>query len=351
MEQGIRKANLIQKSVILCIFLLAGLGLLVSGIFDVISGTSTINKSKAVDENYAEVTATISDIQIKSAGDDYEYGVYVTYTYEGQLYEDIKLNYYSSRMHKGDDVDILCKKEQPETIKGANSTSFLVSFTAGFAGMKIFMAVIVLIISITGLINTFRKETTEGTFSNSQDQFANSGAVGANGMKLRVKRAHKNSVVFGILFMNLLIFMITVGAAVWINPTGVFENSSPGAGIVLFAMGALFVIFVGIMIKKQIQARNDKKKAMQNGIVVWATVEEITLDTSVRKGGKCPNKLYCCYEPVKGGERFYFSSEAVWNDLRGYFAPGDQVKVHVMPDDYSRYYFSLEENLAKMQDN
>lgn len=351
MEEGIRKANLIQKSVILCIFLLAGLGLLVSGIFDVISGTSAINKSKAVDENYAEVTATISDIQIKSNGDDRDYAVYVTYTYEGQLYEDIKLNYYSSRMHKGDDIEILCKKEQPDTIKGANTTSFLVSFTAGFAGMKIFMAVIVLIISISGLINTFRKETTGGSLTNSLDQFAKSGAVGGKGAKIRVKRANKNSVVFGILFMNLLIFMITVGVAVWINPTSVFENSSPGAGIVLFAMGAFFVFFVGVMVKKLLQARNDKKKAMQNGIVVWATVEEITLDTSVRKGGKCPNKLYCCYEPVKGGERFYFSSEAVWNDLRGYFAPGDQVKVHVMPDDYSRYYFSLEENLAKMRDN
>lgn len=347
MEEGIRKANLIQKSVILCIFLLAGLGLLVSGILDMISGASAIEKSKVVDESYAEVTATISDIQIKSDGDDYDYGVYVTYTYEGQLYEDIKLNYYSSRMHKGDDIEILCKKEHPETIKGANTTSFLVSFTAGFAGMKIFMAVIVLIISILGLINAFRKETTGGSLANSQEQSAKSGAVGLKGAKIRVKRAHKNSVVFGILFMNLLIFMVTVGVAVWINPTGVFENSSPGAGIVLLAMGAFFVFFVGVMIKKLLQARTERKEAMQKGITIWATVEEIVPDTSVQKNGKCPNMLYCRYEPVEGGERFYFSSEAVWNDLSGYFAPGDQVKVHVMPDDYRKYYFSLEENLSK----
>lgn len=158
MEEGIRRARLIQKLVILGIFLVAGIGLLISSIFDMIGGFSAVSKSRAVDDSYAEVTAVISDIQVERTMDDESHTVYVTYTYEGQLYEDVKLNSYSSSMHEGGEIDILCNKENPMQIKSASTTAFLARFTWMFAGTKLIMAVIVLGVSISGIIKSLRKE-------------------------------------------------------------------------------------------------------------------------------------------------------------------------------------------------
>ncbi len=89
------------------IFGLAGLGMLVGGF--VVMYNSFRFQSTAV-----EVTGIITDIHTNRDSDgDTRHTVLVSYSYNGQSFEDIPLNYYSSGMYEGKEITLSVDPDAP----------------------------------------------------------------------------------------------------------------------------------------------------------------------------------------------------------------------------------------------
>lgn len=88
------------------------------GVSDIVQGVQYMHESNASAGEYETISAEITDIVAQKVGTQYTHDVYVTYTYDGKTYENIRLNVYSSSMYIGQTIDIQCNREHPERIKG-----------------------------------------------------------------------------------------------------------------------------------------------------------------------------------------------------------------------------------------
>ncbi len=121
---------------------------LVPVIIIIIFASIYISNSKKIDE-YDEVTGFISIITTETERDSdgdtrVSHTAYVTYIYEGQSYEDIRLSTYTSDMHKGDRISIYVNPDDPYDITVEMSKVFLIIpiiFTVIFGTLGIVMLV------------------------------------------------------------------------------------------------------------------------------------------------------------------------------------------------------------------
>lgn len=89
------------------IFGLAGLGMLIAGF--IVMSNSLRFQSTAV-----EVTGTITDIRTHQKSDgDTSHTVLVSYSYNGQSFEDVPLNFYSSGMYEGKEIILSVDPDAP----------------------------------------------------------------------------------------------------------------------------------------------------------------------------------------------------------------------------------------------
>lgn len=123
----------------LSIFTLIGIGLLFGGI--------ALSKNAAHFREIAEeVSAKIIRIEDYYDSDgDMHHNVYVTYTYNGQVYDDIRITFYNSGMFEGKEISLLCDPESPKHVM---STSF---FNTG-ASVLLFMGIIFASVGVVPLI-------------------------------------------------------------------------------------------------------------------------------------------------------------------------------------------------------
>lgn len=218
------------------IFGITGLALLIAGGFCLGSG---IRYSQTAEP----VSAVITTINTHyDTGNDIDHDVYVTYTYDGQTYEDVRLNFWSSDMNEGDNITLYCKPDTP---------------------------------------------------------------------------AKPHSVSPNYLIGTLLLFM----------------------GFCFFLIG----IYNWIIFFKK---KKRKKNVLQNGIHILATVDYISVDTSLRVNGDSPFVIYCIYEDEYTNTTYEFKSEQFWNDPEEVFPLGSTIDVTVDPNDYSQYHVNAEEKMA-----
>lgn len=132
---------------------------------------------------------------------------------------------------------------------------------------------------------------------------------------------------------------------VYVNPEKSHQprvSLVPIGGIILICMSLVIMIITFPGYAEVIKEKKNRKKLMANGIVIQATVDTISYDSSLSVNGRHPYVLRCYYEDIYSGERYDFTSESVWNNLECYFKSGDMIDVFVMHDDYSKYYIDLE---------
>lgn len=73
-----------------------------------------IYNDSTFDEKYVMVSAEIVDIYSHRDSDgDTDHTVYVSYEYEGELYPNVRLNYYTSSMRIGKSVDVYINPDSP----------------------------------------------------------------------------------------------------------------------------------------------------------------------------------------------------------------------------------------------
>ncbi len=100
------------------VFFLCGIGIMFLGNF-------LNNNNKEFAKTAVPVTAVISEIETYRDSDgDISHRSYVTYEFGGNVYEDVSLGYYSSGMHVGKNVDILCNPNEPYDIQSPEGAKF-----------------------------------------------------------------------------------------------------------------------------------------------------------------------------------------------------------------------------------
>ena len=97
--------------------LFCGIFLVVGAIFSAVGITMALADSGFM-ERAEEITAEITIISsYRDTDGDRRHNVYVTYQYDGRVYEDIELNFYRSGMYEGQEIPLLCDPENPGHVK------------------------------------------------------------------------------------------------------------------------------------------------------------------------------------------------------------------------------------------
>lgn len=125
------------------------------------------------------------------------------------------------------------------------------------------------------------------------------------------------------------------------------EHVEAGAGltllyVILTSMGILFVVIsvfpLAFVTKKSFR----QKKVKECGRKLYATVEEIVLNTSQRVNGKHPYLIYCIWRDEYKDIVYRFKSDSIWTNPNLLLRPGDQIPVYVDEKDYRHYYVDAE---------
>ncbi|MBQ3515035.1 MAG: DUF3592 domain-containing protein [Lachnospiraceae bacterium] len=124
------------------IFGFVGIVILFVGFYQLIK-TTTFNKTAV------STTATITDIKVYDSGDDTEHQVFVSYEFEGQTYENIQLNGYSSTMHEGKEITVYLDPDSPTDVR-IKSMEVLATI------MLFFMGILFFLIGFFGLFNKIK---------------------------------------------------------------------------------------------------------------------------------------------------------------------------------------------------
>lgn len=120
--------------------------------------------------------------------------------------------------------------------------------------------------------------------------------------------------------------------------------------IFLMAFGLIFALVGGGSTISVIIRSINRKRIIQLGVSIYATVEEIAYVTSTRVNGRHPFTIYCTYRDEYKDVTYRFKSENLWSDPSAVFPVGSMIEVKVDPNDYSKYYVNTEESEKKVID-
>ena len=109
-----------------CIFTILGIGFLVGGFILTKNLNAFMERAIAVD---GVITEIVYDNVNENSSDD----VFVSYEYDGQMYDHVQLNYYSSGMYEGKELTLYVDPDSPRKIETAegNRTLLIVVFAVG----------------------------------------------------------------------------------------------------------------------------------------------------------------------------------------------------------------------------
>lgn len=133
-----------------------------------------------------------------------------------------------------------------------------------------------------------------------------------------------------------------------VNPQKISTRFGMIFGSSMFiGMGAIFAL-VGIiplivMARKKVQ----KKKLLAQGSYIYATVEDIQLNTGYSVNGRHPYVIYCTYRDEYKDIIYRFKSDNIWTNPGHIIEPGSEIRVYVDGTDYSKYHVDAESILDK----
>lgn len=130
------------------------------------------------------------------------------------------------------------------------------------------------------------------------------------------------------------------------NPERVMTNLSIylGGGIFI-GMGVIFSLVGIVPIITSVVKSSRRKKILQTGQVLHATVDNIVWNTSYSVNGRHPFVIYCTYKDNYQDISYRFKSNNLWTDPSPVFPVGSYIEVYVNPKDYSQYHVYAEKAL------
>ncbi|MCM1193601.1 MAG: DUF3592 domain-containing protein [Butyrivibrio sp.] len=119
---------------------------------------------------------------------------------------------------------------------------------------------------------------------------------------------------------------------------------------ILLLMGLLFALIGGGFLIRTGVISSRRKKVREQGISIYATVEEIIYSTNITVNGRHPYAVICTYRDEYKDITYRFKSESLWFDPAPLFPVGSTIEVRVDVNDYSKYYVNIEEAQNKVID-
>ena len=116
------------------------------GTIIIIVGIITNVKTSQFKESAVEVNGVIEDIVIEEHTDETDYDVYVSYEYDGEYYEDVHLDFYSSSMYEGQEIDLLIDPDNPTDVHTNDGDLFFTLMFVGLGGLFALIGYIILIV-------------------------------------------------------------------------------------------------------------------------------------------------------------------------------------------------------------
>lgn len=230
-----RKNKKYEKILILVpsVFLIAGICMFIWGIGWLISALQFKATGVKISGEITRIDSAYDD-----DGDEH-FSVFVSYEYNGERYEDVRINSYSSSMYEGKEISLYCDPDKPRHIQASSMLYF--------------------------------------------------------------------------------------------------------PPIFLLVMGSLFSLVGGRVTISAIISSLNRKRIKEQGISIYATVEEIEYDTNTIVNGKHPFTIYCTYRDEYKDVTYRFRSKSLWSDPSAVFPVGSTIEVKVDANDYSKYYVNVEE--------
>lgn len=104
----------------------------VVGMIFVVTGIIWIVSSIRLKQDAVEITAVISEIEsYRNTDGERSCRVYVTYTYEGKIFENVRLSEYSSNMYEGKEITLFLNPEKPENVSTGSAVGGIVFIAMG----------------------------------------------------------------------------------------------------------------------------------------------------------------------------------------------------------------------------
>lgn len=126
------------------IFALVGCGMLIGGFALLIS-------SHQFRQTASEVTGTITEISsYRNSDGDLRHSVCVSYSYNGQDFENVPLGFYSSNMYEGKDIALLVDPEAPGHMTSKSGDAFACILLLAMGVIFAAVGIIPIIVTLTG---------------------------------------------------------------------------------------------------------------------------------------------------------------------------------------------------------
>lgn len=121
------------------------------------------------------------------------------------------------------------------------------------------------------------------------------------------------------------------------------------ASIIVFSLAPVFLVIGAVAIIIDLRQGGRKKKLLQSGISIFASISQMNMNRNVQVNGRHPYVVICSYEDPIKGKTYLFKSKSLWTDPSLVYHIGDTVKVLVDPNDYRKYVVLLDEMEKKIE--
>ena len=121
------------------------------------------------------------------------------------------------------------------------------------------------------------------------------------------------------------------------------------ASIIVFSLAPVFLVIGAVAIIIDLRQGGRKKKLLQSGISIYASISQMNMNRNVQVNGRHPYVVICSYEDPSKGKTYLFKSKSLWTDPSLVYHIGDTVKVLVDPNDYRKYVVLLDEMEKKIE--
>lgn len=111
--------------------------------------------------------------------------------------------------------------------------------------------------------------------------------------------------------------------------------------LILFLAVGIFPILV-ILFNTSFNVDKKRKKFMNNGKKIIATVDEVVISSRIVSYGRQASYLKCSYKDSLTGSKYIFKSHKQWDKGSLNALVGDYIPVYIINDDYSKYYVDVE---------
>ncbi len=139
---------------------------------------------------------------------------------------------------------------------------------------------------------------------------------------------------------------------VYYDPERPYEISSGDGSVVTFIMiglGGAFLVVDIIIIVRLISSNKKRKSLVNNGTAYTGTIIDIRVITNIKVNGRHPYRADCEVINPLTQERFLFSSENVYKDIRNMI--GAPVVVYVDDTDPSNHHVDIDRAIADFYTN